>query len=179
MRLTCDARGAAEDEILRFEQRAGATGGTRRAKRRQDFTCESRHIDIEGSLNDPGIRANPVTLIDNDQIARNDRNGADSVDSPVSDDLGLRGKVLGERVDCSCRLLFLNERKPGVENNDRDDRSRQHRCSRDHGQCTGHPKEECEWVRELAGKIAWPGSLDSLAQFVGSEDENSTISFPR
>jgi hypothetical protein len=68
----------------------------------------------------------------------------------------MRGQEPAQELDGSLRLLLLHECEHGVEDDDRDDRSRDDHRSGDRRQACRQPQQQGQRVRELSEEITWP-----------------------
>ena len=121
-------RGAAgEDEALDVgDRRRVDAHDIGAADDRVDLAGERRVVDAQlRRVDEAGIRRDEVALLDDHQVARDERARVDLMPLPVADDLRLGREHVPERLDGLLGAVLLDEREDRVDQDDDDDRDAQ------------------------------------------------------
>ena len=172
--LTADAGRPAEDESSRVdEQAAGLIVGIGRPVDGLRFAGEGREVDLDTTAEEARVGRNPITLADDDDVARYERRRVDDADVAVAHDCRLLRKVALQRLDRAARLPFLREGERGIEHDHRDDRRAQHRRPRDESEPCRDPQQQGKRVDQLVDDLARPLATSAAPELVGPVGEES------
>ena len=97
--LALDAAGPAEDQVARLERRDARVGELGVAIDGRRLAGQRRHVDLERSLEEPRVGGDPLALLDQQHVARDELGRRDPISSPVADHPCLRGEVGRKRLD--------------------------------------------------------------------------------
>ena len=165
--IAAGAARAAEDEVARVERRDEAVVEVRRAEDGDGLAVEGRQVHLDRALEQPGVRADAVSLLHHEQVAGHERRGVDVLLAPVAHDPRVRREVRLERLDGALGVTLLREREGCVERDHHQDRDRQLHEAADGGERGGGEQQQRERVRQLGRELPGPGRPASAAQLVG------------
>ena len=171
-----DACRAAEDEFTRVEQRTGGVRELGRAEHRLRLARHRRQIDIDCPIEQPGVRRDPIALLDQEHVAGHKRAGVDLLPTTVPEYVGLLGEVAPKGFDGLLCLALLDEGEEGVEQHDRHDRDCERGRTADQREHSGHPEQQRKRVYELLRELPWPARTPASRQLVGSVCDEPPIS---
>ena len=118
-----------------------------------DLAGQRRVVDPQVSrVDQPCVGRDEVAFLDDHDVAGHQQPRLDLLHLPVSDDAGLRGQHVPERLDGLLGTELLDEREDRVEQDDEDDRPAERRLIRHERERRSHPQQEREHVDEVCAK---------------------------
>lgn len=131
---------------------------------------QGRHVHLDASDQQPGVRRDPVALADLEQVAGHERARVDLLTAAVADHRRARGHVGAQRLDGAHRLPLLQHREGRVQQDHADDHDREGRAAGGPRECRGQPQKQREGMGQLPRDLAGKGRSPVADQLVGAVD---------
>ena len=115
-RLAAGAGRAGEHDIGRLDhpQRRPAAWPGHLTQGRHGLAVDRGQVDLDRTVDDPGIRTDGRPLLDQQQVAGDDLGRVDHQVAAVADDRGMGGQVGAQRRDGMLSVPLLDQRKTCV-----------------------------------------------------------------
>ncbi len=165
--LALDAAGPGEDQVPGLEPRDARVGELGVAIDGRGLPGERRHVDLERSLKEARVGRDPLSLLDQQHVARDELGRRDAELLAVAEDPRLGGEIGGERLHRAFGLELLDEGEDRVDEDHDDDRDRHGDDAGDPGESRRRPEEQRQRMGELARQVAQMAALFPPADLVG------------
>ena len=176
--LPCDAGAAAEQHVRRRQQIDVGIAPVGAAGDGLGFTGQGGQIDVRRSGDQSGVGADSIALLDQQDVARNQRRCCDVRGRSVPEDPCLGGQVGRERLDGMFGVSFLEEGEHRIEHDDRQDRESQWHTATDHRQDGCGQQQQCQRCGELGEQLTRPLRPAPPGQLVGTVGDQSACGVP-
>ena len=155
-RLTRDDCGAAEDQVTRLKQLPAPRFLACGAQHRLRLTRQRREVDVKRPLNQPRVRGDSFTLLDEQYVAGNELGRVHEHTLAVPANRGLLRQVRTQRLDRALGLALLRKGEGGVEDDHRQHREPEHRRPARERKRRRQEEQQRQRVRELARELRGP-----------------------
>ena len=150
----------AEPTFARLPRRAIGLSGHGRG-----LAGHRRHVQLDRPVEEAGIRADRRPFLQDHQIARDHTRCVHDLTVPIPDDGCMRRQVARQCGDRMLGVPLLNEGETGVDGDHADDRDPKRQALGSQCQCGREPKQQCQWVGELA-----PECVEQAARLLHAEE---------
>ena len=164
--LALDAAGPREDQVSGLERRDAGVGELGVAIDGRRLPGQRRHVDLERSLEEPRVGGDPLPLLDQQHVARDELGRRDPELLSVAEDTRLGGEIRGKRLHRALGLELLDEGEDRVDEDHDDDRDRDGDDAGNPREDGRGPEEEGQRVGELAPQVAEMAALLPPANLV-------------
>jgi len=168
LRLAAGAERSREDQVRRLQRRHAGLGRAGQPRDRLRLAGQRRGVDLDRALDQARVGAQPVALVDQQQVPRHQLARVDLDPLAAAADARPRGQVLAQRLGRALGLQLLAEGEEGVEHDHRDDRRRQGEHPGGRREPGGEPEQQRQRVRELERQVAQPARPLAALDQVGA-----------
>ena len=139
-----------------------------RSQHRYRLARERRKVDLDRARQQPHIGRDPLALLQQHDISRDQLNRLNHPRGAVANNGGALGHVPGQRLDRALSLQLLSERERRVQNDHEHDRDPDGLAADQERQPSCQPQQQRQRMGQLTRKLARPLGAAAASQRVGA-----------
>ncbi len=144
----------------------------------QRLTGQRGHVDVDRTVEQPGVRRDPFALLDEQHVPGDELARRHGQFAAVTHHPRLLREVGPQRLDRADRLAFLSEGEQRVQRDHGEDRPAEGGRPRGEGQEPGRPQQQSQRVTHLPDQLTPPRLRAAARQLVGADDVEAAGDLP-